>query len=76
VETVLRSFYEFHLECGRGPIINPFPLDRSRRAGRPNAHHNPMEPFRAERTGRYRPSIPRRAPRRIPDEQFNELFGG
>jgi site-specific recombinase XerD len=76
VETVLRSFYEFHLECGRGPIINPFPLDRSRRAGRANAHHNPMEPFRAERTGRYRPVIPRRAPRRIPDEQFNELFGG
>jgi integrase len=35
-----------------------------------------MEPFRAERAGRYRPVIPRRVPRRIPDEQFNELFGG
>jgi hypothetical protein len=41
-ETVLRAFYEFHLEAGTGPIINPFPLDRSRRAGRANAHHNPM----------------------------------
>lgn len=76
VETVLRSFYEFHLECGRGPIINPFPLDRSRRAGRANAHHKPIEPFRAERTGRYRPKLTKRAPRRIPDEQFNALFGG
>ena len=56
--------------------VNPFPLDRSRRAGRANAHHNPMEPFRAERACRYRPGIPGRAPRRIPDEQFNELFGG
>jgi len=41
-ETVLRSFYDFHLEAGSGPVINPFPLDRSRRGGRANAHHNPM----------------------------------
>ena len=45
-ETVLRCFYNFHLEAGTGPVINPFPLDRSRRGGRPNAHHNPMEPIR------------------------------
>ena len=52
-ETVLRNFYGFHLEAGTGPVINPFPLDRARRGrgGRPNAHHNPMEPFRNERTG-------------------------
>jgi Phage integrase, N-terminal SAM-like domain len=30
-ETVLRSFYDFHLEAGTGPLVNPFPLDRSRR---------------------------------------------
>jgi hypothetical protein len=29
-ETVLRGFYEFHLEAGTGPIVNPFPLVRSR----------------------------------------------
>jgi len=52
-ETVLRSFYDFHLEAGTGPMVNPFPLARGRR-GRPNAHRSPMEPFRAERTGRYR----------------------
>ena len=53
-ETVLRGFYDFHLEAGTGPMVNPFPLARGRR-GRPNAHHNPMEPFRGERAGRYRP---------------------
>ena len=49
-ETVLRSFYDFHLEAGTGPLVNPFPLDRARGAGRAHAHHNPMEPFRKERT--------------------------
>jgi site-specific recombinase XerD len=72
-ETVLRGFYGFHLEAGTGPMVNPFPLARGRR-GRANAHHNPMEPFRAERTGRYRPKTPRRIPRQIPDEKFDELF--
>src|SRR6266480_7991784 len=33
-ETVLRSFYDFHLEAGTGPLVNPFPLDRSRKGGR------------------------------------------
>ena len=74
-ETVLRGFYDFHLEAGTGPMVNPFPLARGRR-GRPNAHHNPMEPFRAERAGRYRPNTPRRIPRQIPDEKFDELFAG
>ena len=73
-ETVLRTFYEFHLEMGTGPIMNPFPLDRSRRGGRAHAHHNPMEPFRNERSGLYRPRVPTRIPRSIPDEQFNEVF--
>jgi hypothetical protein len=41
-ETVLRCFYAFHAEAGSGPIINPFPLDRSRRGRRAHAHHNPM----------------------------------
>jgi integrase len=73
-ETVLRTFYDFHLDEGTGPIINPFPLDRSRRSSRANAHHKPDQPFKSERAGRYRPVIPKRAPRRIPDEMFNALF--
>jgi integrase len=72
-ETVLRGFYGFHLEAGTGPMVDPFPLARGRR-GRPNAHRSPMEPFRAERVGRYRPKTPRRIPRQIPDEKFDELF--
>src|ERR1022692_4875135 len=73
-ETVLRAFYAFHMDAGTGPAVNPFPLDRSRRGGRAHAHHNPMEPHRNERTGLYRPRVPSRIPRSIPDEEFNEIF--
>jgi site-specific recombinase XerD len=75
-ETVLRAFYDFHLDVGSGPVINPFPLDRSRRGGRAHAHHNPMEPYRHERSGLYRPRVPDRVPRSIPDGEFNEIFAG
>ena len=73
-ETVLRSFYDFHRDAGTGPVINPFPLHRSRRGGRAHAHHNPMEPYRNERSGLYRPRVPSRIPRSVPDEEFNEIF--
>jgi integrase len=73
-ETVLRGFYDFHLEAGRGPIVNPFPLDRSRRGGRAHAHHNPMDRYRDERAGLYRPAVPARIPRSVPDAEFNEVF--
>jgi integrase len=73
-ETVLRGFYDFHVEAGTGPLVNPFPLDRSRGAGRAHAHHNPVEPFRRERSGLYRPVVPSRIPRNIPDGEFNEIF--
>jgi site-specific recombinase XerD len=73
-ETVLRGFYEFHRDEGSGPVINPFPLDRSRRGGRAHAHHNPMEPQRNDRTGLYRPTVPARIPRAVSDEEFNEIF--
>jgi len=73
-ETVLRSFYDFHRDMGTGPVINPFPLDRSRKGGRAHAHHNPMEPYRGERAGLYRPRVPSRIPRSVPDGEFNEIF--
>jgi integrase len=73
-ETVLRGFYDFHRDVGTGPILNPFPLDRSRRDRRAHAHRNPMEPARQERTGRYRPRVPTRIPRSVPDADFNEIF--
>ena len=73
-ETVLRGFYDLHREAGTGPILNPFPLDRSRRDRRAHAHRNPMEPARHERSGRYRPVVPTRIPRSVPDADFNEIF--
>lgn len=73
-ETVLRSFYDFHLDADSGPLVNPFPLDRSRRGRRAHAHHDPMEPHRNERTGLYRPTVPDRIPRSVPDAEFNEIF--
>ncbi len=73
-ESVVRTFYDFHVEAGSGPMVNPFPLARDRSGGRANAHHNPLEPFRGERAGRYRPKAVRSAPRCIPDEVFSQLF--
>jgi site-specific recombinase XerD len=73
-ETVLRGFYDFHVDAGSGPLVNPFPLDRSRRGRRAHAHHNPMEPQRNERAGLYRPVVPVRIPRSVPDGEFNEIF--
>ncbi|MEU7032755.1 tyrosine-type recombinase/integrase [Streptomyces sp. NPDC046237] len=61
-ETVLRTFYDFHLSEGAGPLVNPFPQGR-RASGGP-----------AGRAGQYRPSVPWRQPRRIPDGGFNDLF--
>lgn len=55
-------------------MLNPFPLDRARRGRRAHAHHNPMHPHRNETSGLYRPTVPVRIPRSIPDEQFNEIF--
>jgi site-specific recombinase XerC len=73
-ESVLRGFYEFHLEVGSGPMVNPFPLARSHHARSEDRHRNPMEPAAGERTGRYRPRVPSRRPRQIPDKYFAELF--
>jgi site-specific recombinase XerD len=75
-ESVLRAFYDFHVDSGAGPMVNPFPLVRERRRKRVGAHHNPMHPHRDERVGLYRPKLVDRPPRCIPDEKFNELFAG
>ena len=60
-ESVLRGFYEFHLDAGTGPMVNPFPLARSGGA-RANEHHNPMDPFRRARSGLFRPRVVERKP--------------
>ncbi|HAP89752.1 MAG TPA: integrase [Arthrobacter bacterium] len=73
-ESVLRGFYDFHLEAGTGPMVNPFALSRHRHGGRAHPHHNPMDPFLGGRVGRYRPKVVQRVPRCIPDQSFDKLF--
>ncbi|KMS74520.1 integrase [Streptomyces leeuwenhoekii] len=76
-ETVLRSFYDFHLDRNSGSLlVNPFPLVRGRRSARANAHHNPENEYAKQRTGLYRPKIPQQVPRRIPEDKFTEVFAG
>jgi integrase len=70
---VVRSFYEFCLESGTGPLVNPVPLDRVR-GRRAHEHHNPLQPFRTEGRLRYNPRRPRRRVRAVPDERWNDLF--
>ena len=72
---VIRSFYEFHIGQGAGPVRNPVPArPGSRGRGRADAHHNPLEPFRPGKRGAYRQRVPQTAPRAIPDGLFDELF--
>ncbi len=70
---VIRAFYEYWIELGLGPLINPMPLDRHGR--RANAHHDPSEPFRPEGRLRYNPKLPKAQPREIRDEHWRDLFG-
>jgi integrase len=70
---VLRTFYGFWIERGDGPLINPVQLDRR---GRRHAHHNPLESFRGGGKVRYNPKIPKRRPREMGDERWDELFAG
>jgi hypothetical protein len=65
-ETVLRRFYELHRDGGDGPLLNPFPSAESRR-GRRGAHRSPMMPRQVGRVVLYRPTMPVRVPRSIPD---------
>ncbi|MET9019226.1 site-specific integrase [Actinopolymorpha sp. NPDC004070] len=71
---VLRGFYEYWIELGEGPLVNPVP--RGRMGSRANAHHDPLKPYRAEGRLRYNPKVPRRRPRAIPDERWEDLFAG
>jgi site-specific recombinase XerD len=72
---VIHAFYEYHrVEYGH-PLVNPFPAARSVADEQVNAHHNPMRPWRwPGRPAPYQPRAPRRVPRAIPDERFNEVF--
>ena len=71
---VVGSFYEFWIEAGSAPLVNP--VSRRRVNGRrSSAGHNPMQPFRAEGKLRYNPKLPRQRPRTLNDDQWLNLFG-
>ncbi|MGL3199384.1 MULTISPECIES: tyrosine-type recombinase/integrase [Curtobacterium] len=69
--SVVSSFYEFVLERGEGPLVNPVPRQRG---GSPNAHQVPDEPFRVSRRGKYRQKTPRPQWKAIPDDAVSKLF--
>jgi integrase len=72
---VLHTFYEYWIDRGEGPLVNPVQRAHSGAAPRPNRHHNPLEPFRPEGRLRYNPKIPKASPRAMPDQRWAELFG-
>ncbi|WIX85718.1 site-specific integrase [Amycolatopsis sp. DG1A-15b] len=72
----VRSFYEYHRDTHGRPLVNPFPQAKGVNDEPLNAHHNPMQPFRQpSRRAAYQPKEPKPAPRSIPDQAFNDLFG-
>jgi len=71
---VIRAFYEFWIEQGEGPLVNPVVLARSRESGRANAHHNPLRPFRGDGALRHNPKVPRQRPRALLDQHWDALF--
>jgi len=70
---VISAFYEFFIDQGLGPVVNPVARDH-RGPGRANAHHNPMERFRPGGRVRYNPKVPRRRPRALDDDAWGALF--
>lgn len=71
---VVRAFYDYWMEMGAGPVLNPVPREREWGSARPHAHHNPLQPFAPRGRLRYNPRLPRQRPRTVPDEQWAALF--
>ncbi|WP_254896802.1 tyrosine-type recombinase/integrase [Amycolatopsis sp. Hca4] len=71
---VIRSFYEFWIDTGEGPLLNPMPIDPGRGWRRPPAG-GVGERAEAAGTIRYNPGLPKRAPRAMPDQRWDEVFG-
>ncbi|MDJ0346757.1 site-specific integrase [Streptomyces sp. H10-C2] len=72
VLTVVSSFYDFHQEQGRGPVLNPVPLSAARR--RALAHRSPDETVQPFRRSRLRQRVSQGDPRAIPDAMWDEFF--
>jgi len=76
---VLHEFYEFLLDRGERPLVNPVPHARRRDLGQfsGHPHHNPVQPFTAPRgRRRFDPPDPQAVPRHLTDGQFDSLWAG
>ncbi|HVB46454.1 MAG TPA: tyrosine-type recombinase/integrase [Streptosporangiaceae bacterium] len=75
---VLHEFYEFLLDRGQRPLVNPVPHAQRRDHGqlRQYPHHNPLADF--GRTGRsrkrYDPPDPKGVPRHLPDRHYDRVW--
>jgi hypothetical protein len=75
---VLHEFYEFLLDRGQRPLINPVPHSRRRDHGqlRQYPHHNPLEDFDRSRRRhtRYDPPDPKGVPRHLPERHYEQVW--
>lgn len=77
---VLHEFYEFLLDRGQRPLINPVPHAQRRDRGRlrQHPHHNPLMDFGRPGPGpdrkRYDPPDPRGVPRHLPDRHYDRVW--
>jgi integrase len=70
--SVLSAFYAFHMHFGRGPLVNPVPMNADRR--RVLTHRSPINPEVRFRRAPLRQKATDRAPRSIPDRLWDEVF--
>jgi integrase/recombinase XerD len=69
-DSVVRKFYDYWTRRPEGPVRNPVPASDPR----PNAHHNPLEPFTRGRRRGFRQREVERLPRALTDDAYDTLF--
>jgi integrase len=69
LQSSVKAFYEFQMDCGNGPLVNPVPA-----TSRLMAHRNPMEPAPLHQRAAYRQRQPTLLPKAVPDAVFEDLF--
>ncbi|MDP8930864.1 MAG: site-specific integrase, partial [Actinomycetota bacterium] len=72
---VLSGFYDFAIQAGTGPLVNPVPA-MGRRTKAVVEHRSPLEPRPLQRRAAYRQRVPRETPRSLPDMAVEALFNG
>lgn len=72
---VLSGFYDFAIETGVGPLVNPVPAP-DRRSQMLVEHRSPLEPWPLVRRASYRQRVPKETPRSLPDAAVEALFEG